>query len=57
MKLGSSGSSPTDISLDDDNQDGAMAGEGGVVFGYGRYGYGFGLFNSGQLFLSRIDLD
>jgi hypothetical protein len=50
-------SSPTDISLDDLNQDGAVAGEGGIVFGYGRYGYGFGLLNNGQLILSRIDVD
>ena len=48
---------PTQISLDDDNQDGAVAGEGGIVFGYGRYGYGFGLLNSGRMFLSKIDAD
>jgi alpha-tubulin suppressor-like RCC1 family protein len=47
----------TDISLDDLNQDGAVSGEGGVVFGYGRNGYGFGLLNNGQMFLSRIDVD
>ena len=50
-------SSLTDISLDDDNQDGAVAGEGGIVFGYGRNGYGFGLLNNGQLILSKIDVD
>ena len=49
--------SATDISLDDDNQDGAVAGEGGIVFGYGRGGYGFGLLNNGQLILSKIDVD
>jgi len=49
--------STTDISLDDNNQDGAVAGEGGIVFGYGRAGYGFGVLNNGQLILSRIDLD
>ncbi len=49
--------SPIQISLDDNNEDGAVAGEGGIVFGYGRGGYGFGLLNNGQLLLSRIDLD
>ena len=49
--------SATDISLDDNNQDGSICGEGGIVFGYGRGGYGFGLLNNGQLLLSRIDLD
>src|SRR5439155_16212864 len=32
--------SATDISLDDNNQDGAVAGEGGLVFSYGRFAYG-----------------
>jgi len=50
-------SSDTDISLDDDNQDGAIAGQGGMVFGYGRDGYGFGLMDDGRLLLSKIDVD
>jgi hypothetical protein len=50
-------SSATDISLDDNNQDGAVAGEGGLVFGYGRGGYGLGLLNDGHLLLSKIDVD
>jgi alpha-tubulin suppressor-like RCC1 family protein len=50
-------SDTTQISLDDQNQDGSTAGEGGLVLSYGRLGYGFGLFNSGQLILSRIDND
>lgn len=49
--------SATQISLDDNNEDGAVAGEGGIIFGYGRNGYGFGLLNNGRLFLSRIDVD
>jgi alpha-tubulin suppressor-like RCC1 family protein len=49
--------SATEISLDDNNQDGAVTGEGGIVFGYGRNGYGFGLLNNGRLILSRIDVD
>ena len=49
--------SATEISLDDNNQDGSQSGEGGIVFGYGRNGYGFGLLNDGRLFLSRIDVD
>ncbi|HVM47833.1 MAG TPA: LamG-like jellyroll fold domain-containing protein [Candidatus Acidoferrum sp.] len=48
---------PADISLDDDNQDGAVAGEGGIVFGYGRGGYGLGLLNNGRMILSKIDVD
>jgi alpha-tubulin suppressor-like RCC1 family protein len=50
-------SDPNNISLDDLNQDGSTAGEGGIVLGYGRNGYGFGLLNSGQLILSKIDVD
>jgi hypothetical protein len=50
-------SSATDISLDDNNQDGAVAGEGGLVFSYGRGGYGLGLLNDGHLLLSKIDVD
>jgi alpha-tubulin suppressor-like RCC1 family protein len=50
-------SDTTQISLDDNNEDGSTAGEGGLVLSYGRFGYGFGLLNSGQLILSRIDID
>ena len=49
--------SPTVISLDENNQDGAQCGGGGMVFSYGRAGYGFGLLDNGQLILSRIDVD
>jgi len=50
-------SSPTVIGFDVLGVDGSQAGEGGMVFSYGRGGYGLGLLNSGQLILSRIDLD
>jgi alpha-tubulin suppressor-like RCC1 family protein len=50
-------SDTTQISLDDNNEDGSTAGEGGLVLSYGRFGYGFGLLNSGKLILSRIDID
>jgi hypothetical protein len=50
-------SSPIDISHDDNNADGSTTGEGGTFFGYGRVGYGFGMLNNGQLFLSRVDID
>jgi hypothetical protein len=47
----------TDISLDDNNQDGSQAGEGGLVLSYGTYGYGFGVYNDGRLVLPEIDVD
>jgi hypothetical protein len=50
-------SSPTVTSFDILGADGSVAGDGAVIFGYGRGGYGFGLANNGRMFLSRIDLD
>src|SRR5258705_6935258 len=50
-------SSATIIGFDVLGVDGSQAGEGGMVFSYGRGGYGLGLLNNGQLILSRIDLD
>jgi hypothetical protein len=34
-----------------------VSGDGAVILGYGRGGYGFGLANDGRMFISRIDLD
>ncbi len=50
-------SSPTVTSFDVLGADGSVSGDGAVIFGYGRGGYGFGLANNGRMFLSRIDLD
>ncbi|MBI3850912.1 MAG: tandem-95 repeat protein [Verrucomicrobia bacterium] len=50
-------SSPTVTSFDVLGADGSVAGDGAVIFGYGRGGYGFGIANDGRMFLSRIDLD
>ncbi len=50
-------SSSTRASFDILGADGSQCGEGGMIFSYGRGGYGFGLLNNGRMFLSRIDLD
>ena len=50
-------SSPTVTSFDVLGADGSVAGEGGVVIGYGRGGYGFGLANNGRMVLGNIDMD
>jgi hypothetical protein len=43
-----------EVSLDDSS---AQAGEGGLIFSYGRFGYGLCMRNNGQLLLSKIDVD
>jgi hypothetical protein len=50
-------SSPTVTSFDVLGADGSVSGDGAVILGYGRGGYGFGLANDGRMFISRIDLD
>ncbi len=50
-------SSPTQTSFDILGADRSECGEGGIIFGYGRGGYGLGLLNNGRLLLSRIDID
>ena len=48
---------PTVTSFDVLGADGSVAGDGAVILGYGRGGYGFALANDGRMILSRIDLD
>jgi hypothetical protein len=50
-------SSPTVTSFDVLGADGSVAGDGAVILGYGRGGYGFALANDGRMIISRIDLD
>jgi hypothetical protein len=48
-------SSATEISLDDQGEDGSQTGEGGFILSYGKSGYGFGLKDNGALFLAKVD--
>src|SRR4051812_1429912 len=50
-------SSPAVTSFDVLGADGSVSGDGAVILGYGRGGYGFGVANDGRIFISRIDLD
>lgn len=50
-------SSPTVIAVDILGVDGSQCGEGGMVFSYGRNGYGLGLLHNGRLLVSKIDVD
>jgi hypothetical protein len=50
-------SDPTVTSFDVLGVDDSVAGDGAVILGYGRGGYGFALANDGRMIISRIDLD
>jgi len=50
-------SNPAVSSFDVLGADASVAGDGAVILGYGRGGYGFALANDGRMIISRIDLD